>query len=69
MHPDQCIPSRVAEGKTHRYDRISGWCVYGCNVRDDGRIITWSGIVLYSGPEYGPEDQQYLFDLAQKGRQ
>jgi hypothetical protein len=30
-------------GRQHRFNRQSGWCVYGCGNRDDGRIVTRGG--------------------------
>jgi hypothetical protein len=68
MHPLNCTPARAAAGKTHRYDRRSGWCIYGCGVRDDGRIVNHWGTIIADGPEYTPEEQSYLFTIAQDGR-
>jgi hypothetical protein len=33
-------------GKAHDYAKESGWCIHGCGVRDDGRVISWQGEVL-----------------------
>lgn len=37
MIPTACRPWRSALG--HDFDADSGWCVHGCGVRNDGRVI------------------------------
>lgn len=37
MIPTACRAWRSALG--HRFDPESGWCIHGCGVRDDGRVI------------------------------
>lgn len=41
--------------KPHRFDSLSGWCHNGCGVRDDGRVTTRKGDVIYNGPTYQTE--------------
>lgn len=36
----------------HDFDYWSGWCKRGCGNRDDGRIVSRSGELISSGPEY-----------------
>lgn len=47
---EDCVP-----GRSHRFDRLSGWCGWGCGNRDDGRIVTRHGVVLRRGPTYSME--------------
>lgn len=37
MNAHNCIPSRGARG--HWFDADSGWCIHGCGVRSDGRVV------------------------------
>ena len=37
MSAYDCQPHRADLG--HDFDAVSGWCVHGCGVRDDGRIV------------------------------
>lgn len=34
---------------SHTYDRISGWCLWNCGCRKDGRVVTHDGEVIYPG--------------------
>jgi len=45
-------------GKTHRFATASGWCLWGCGVRDDGRIVTRGGAVVRPGPHEQPHQFQ-----------
>ena len=52
MFATSCKRFRIDKGLTHRYDVLSGWCVFGCGNRDDGRIVTGAGAVIERGPVY-----------------
>lgn len=47
-----CKKFRTNKGRSHTYDVLSGWCIYGCGNRDDGRIVTREGNVIEKGPQY-----------------
>jgi hypothetical protein len=51
----------------HRFDYYSGWCHFGCGNRDDGRITSWNGSVIASGPSY-TEDELTEFRERQERR-
>lgn len=40
----------------HDFDPASGWCVYGCGLRRDGRHLTPAGTVIDPGPRYTPDE-------------
>lgn len=44
----------------HAFDEVSGWCNYGCGVRDDGRMVKADRGVVANGPEYTPEELQHF---------
>lgn len=46
---DECRAFPVGISRTHKFDEVSGWCVYGCGNRDDGRAVSRSGVILDSG--------------------
>lgn len=51
MNARDCI-----QGKTHRFDPTSGYCIHGCGNRDDGHVTTRKGDVVFDGPMYTPEE-------------
>lgn len=59
-------PCKPERNGAHVFDALSGWCSYGCGVRDDGRVVNpISGNVVDSGPRYTPNELAYLGDRAQ----
>lgn len=51
MQQSACLAYRGA-GAPHDFDSISGWCVWGCGLRQDGRHTTTAGALIDPGPEY-----------------
>lgn len=47
----------------HTFDEISGWCIHGCGVRDDGLIFKVNRGIVATGPKYTP---QQLDEFRQK---
>lgn len=41
---------------SHTYDRISGWCLWNCGCRKDGRVINHYGDVIYPGAGMDAEE-------------
>lgn len=71
MH--DCRPYRA--GRPHMFSPVSGWCVHGCGVRDDGRVVNvLTGSVIAPGPhgvDYAPRteyDDAAPFDFAEPRR-
>jgi hypothetical protein len=58
--PSKCLSYRGPDAK-HDFDQVSGWCVYGCGLRQDGRHTTTAGWLIDPGPEY---DDQTLATIA-----
>lgn len=58
--PSACRP-HLGPGAPHQFDPVSGWCLNGCGLREDGRHQTFGGKVIDPGPEWTPEA---LADLA-----
>lgn len=56
MFAQQCKKFRLDKGLSHTFDRLSGWCVFGCGNRDDGRIVTGMGAVIEYGPKYTSQE-------------
>ncbi|WP_454137246.1 hypothetical protein [Microbacterium paulum] len=60
MSIHDCRIHRDAAGKTimrHEFHAISGWCLWGCGSRNDGRIISIkSGQVISPGRTYTREE-------------
>jgi len=52
--PSKCLAYRGPDAE-HEFDPVSGWCLYGCGLRQDGRHLTPAGTVIDPGPEYTPE--------------
>lgn len=50
----KCLAYLGPDGQ-HRFDGESGWCLNGCGLRQDGRLLTAAGSVIDPGPEYTPE--------------
>lgn len=48
----------------HNFDPVSGWCSFGCGVRDDGRMVKADRGEVAPGPSYTPEQLQ---DFLTKG--
>jgi hypothetical protein len=46
-----CTRVREFSGKTHEFDPGSGWCLFGCGHRQDGRIVSFAGNVIRAGLE------------------
>lgn len=44
-------------GRTHNFQSPSGYCRWGCGVRDDGRVVSRRGDVIYPGPHERPQHQ------------
>lgn len=55
MRAHDCRP-----GKSHLFNRISGWCDLGCGNREDGRITTRHGDVIAEGPTYDHDQLDYF---------
>lgn len=53
--PSKCLAYLGPEG-VHDFHPVSGWCLNGCGLREDGRHLTTAGSVIDPGPEYTPED-------------
>lgn len=47
-----CRKFRTDQGRSHTFDQLSGWCIYGCGNRDDGKVIARDGRTLDAGPTY-----------------
>jgi len=60
MLSSQCKPHRIGRGLSHSFDPLSGWCIFGCGNRDDGRIVTFAGQVIEKGPTYTGEELGFL---------
>lgn len=56
MFATSCTKPRVAKALSHVYHPISGWCIYGCGNRDDGRITTREGNQIEPGPKYSDDE-------------
>lgn len=54
MMPNGCRHYSIG----HTFDPISGWCIHGCGVRDDGRIVKVQKGEVASGPAYTAEQLQ-----------
>ena len=59
-NPSQCSRFRLNKGFSHSFDPLSGWCLFGCGNRDDGRIVTRDGQVIEKGPQYTAEELGFL---------
>lgn len=57
--PSRCLAYRGPDAP-HDFDRLSGWCLYGCGLRDDGRHQSTGGAVIDPGPEYTPDQLDQL---------
>jgi len=56
MFAHSCTAARIGKGLSHSFDPLSGWCIFGCGNREDGRIVTREGRLIEKGPNYtGPE--------------
>ncbi|WP_419817014.1 hypothetical protein [Glaciibacter flavus] len=58
-----CTPQRNG---AHQFDALSGYCIHGCGVRDDGHVVSREGKVLAAGQQYSPAELSYLADRAAK---
>ncbi len=47
-------------GRSHRFSPSSGHCAHGCGVRDDGRVVSRGGAVIYPGPNEQPQQPPAL---------
>jgi hypothetical protein len=61
--PTQCQSYRLDKGQSHTFDTDSGWCVYGCGNRDDGRIASKEGSDLYFGPSYTQQELDGMLEV------
>ncbi|MDQ1128281.1 hypothetical protein QE381_000409 [Microbacterium sp. SORGH_AS 888] len=52
-------------GRAHRFDSPSGYCRWGCGVRDDGRVVSRAGDVIYPGPLERPQQQPALEGMSE----
>lgn len=52
--PSRCLAYRGPDAE-HEFHPVSGWCIYGCGLRQDGRHHTTAGSVIDPGPEYTAE--------------
>lgn len=52
MFASQCTKFRLNKGFSHSFHPLSGWCIFGCGNREDGRIISRDGKVIEKGPQY-----------------
>ena len=60
MFASQCTRFRLNKGFSHSFDPLSGWCIFGCGNREDGRIISRDGRVIERGPGYTGTELEYL---------
>lgn len=51
----RCL-ARLGPDAKHDFHPVSGWCLNGCGLRQDGRLQTTAGSVIDPGPTYYPED-------------
>jgi hypothetical protein len=62
MFVTSCTPTRLSKGLSHSFDPVSGWCLFGCGNREDGRITTRDGRIIDSGPSYSENELQGIFE-------
>jgi len=60
MFATSCTAARIGKQLSHSFDPLSGWCLFGCGNREDGRIITRDGQVIEKGPQYTSEELGYI---------
>lgn len=49
-----CTRHRMDRGLDHSFDPDSGWCLFGCGTRDDGRRANIAGAILRTGTGIPP---------------